>query len=129
MKIQTCEHPICPIHENTKYCIRRAVGAVIPEPVKKPYKLPKRSKKRIVEQKIYSKIVAQKIEESDGLCVLKLPGCTHFAEGGDHRVKRSPSNYIDPNNIFAACNFCNSAKERLSKLAMETGITISKFKK
>lgn len=129
MKIQVCEFPICPIHSNTKYCIRRAVGAVIPEKVKKVYNIPPRSKKRIKEQPIYRKIVADKMEKLDGVCELRLPGCNYFAEGGDHRVKRSPKNYIDPNNIFLACNFCNTEKERLSKLAIETGITISKFKK
>ena len=127
--IQHCQFPICPIHSNSKYCIRRAVGSLVPDVIKKVYNIPKQSERRKRELPIYRKIVEDKIKESDGKCVLKLPGCTIYAQGGDHRVKRSPSNYIDPDNIFSACNFCNTEKERLSKLAIQTGITISKFKK
>ena len=128
MKIQICEHPICPIHENTKYCIRRAIGAVIPEPVKIPYKLPKRSKKRIVEQRIYvGKVKAA--AEIDDSCEIKSPVCTGKMQGFNHPRKRSPKNWLDDKNHERSCNACNGFVENNTEWAKKHGHFISKFKK
>ena len=128
MKIQLCEFPICPIHSNTKYCIRRAVGAVIPEKVKKVYNIPVRSKKRIKEQKEYVKIVKEKLTANEE-CELKSPVCIYFADGLDHTVKRSPNNFLDEKNTKNSCSPCNLYKELHPKWAIKNGHSKSKFKK
>lgn len=128
MKIKTCEYPICPIHSNTKYCIRRSVGSIIPQPVKKIYNIPKRSKKRILEQKEYVEIVKSAIEE-DNECEIKSPDCIYFADGLDHSQKRSPKNFLDKNNLKRACSPCNFYKELHPKWATKNGHSISRFKK
>ena len=128
MKIQTCEHPICPIHSNTKYCIRRTVGAVIPEPVKKYKKLQPRSEKRIKEQLIYVAKVKAAAKEDDS-CEVKSPVCTGKMQGFNHIQKRSPKNWLDSKNLEKCCNMCNSFIENNTEWAKEHGHFISKYKK
>ena len=99
------------------------------KPVKKKASIAFESKKRQKERKKYNKIVADKIAEDDS-CKLRLPGCTGKAQGGDHKQKRSPKNYADPDNINPACNHCNFQKELLSKEEAESlGISKSRFTK
>ena len=105
----------------------KAFGTLEKEAPKPKYVIPKESKKRIKEKPIYRKIVKAKIEESDGLCVLKGPTCSIYAEGGDHLQNRSPDNYADPDNIVPSCNACNTLKVRFPKLF--PGHVISKFAK
>lgn len=128
MKIQTCEFPICPIHQNTKYCIRRVVGSVIPEPVKKIYNIPAQSKKRIKEQRIYVAKVKEAAAENDN-CEVKSPVCTGKMQGFNHKAKRSPKNWLDSNNLEKCCNMCNGFIENNTEWAKEHGHFISKFKK
>ena len=128
MKIQVCEFPICPIHSNTKYCIRRAVGTVIPEKVKKVYNIPPRSKKRIVEQKEYVKIVKEMMAENDK-CEIKEEGCQIFASGLHHQKKRSPDTFLDKKYLIRACSNCQSWAELFPLDAIKKGHSVSKFKK
>ena len=126
MKIQLCESPICPIHSNTKYCIRRAVGAVIPEKVKKVYNIPPRSKKRIVEQKEYVKIVKEMMAEDDK-CEIKEEGCQIFASGLHHQRKRSPKTFLDKKFLKRACDSCQTWCEIFPLEAIKKGHSKSKF--
>lgn len=114
----------------TAYDIHRLAkkNGEVQEEKKKVYRIPKESKKRKKERPIYSKIVKDKIEESEGLCVLNGPTCTTYAEGGDHIQNRSPNNYADPENIIPACNNCNILKARFPKLFKKQH-SKSRFKK
>lgn len=50
----------------------------------------------------------------DRLCVIRLPGCTGWAETLDHRANRGSggSKVLNaPYCLLGACRFCNSAKE------------------
>ena len=96
-----------------------------PKPKKE---LPKESRKRNVEKKQYKKIVDEKIKK-DPRCKIKSPVCTSKAQGGDHKQKRSPKNYADPENIVPACNACNLYKEEHPEWAKANGHSISRFKK
>ena len=109
------------------YNLRDIKLGLITKPPKKTAPIPKMSAKRKKENVIYRAIVKGKIEASDGLCVLNGPTCSIYAEGGDHTQNRSPSNYIDPNNIEAACNSCNTLKVRFPKLFPKN--VKSRFKK
>ena len=112
-----CNFPLCKSRAyRDGYCIGHAKHFAGPKKKKLPIGINKVSEKRKVEQRIYSKIVKAKIEESEGLCVLNGPTCSGMAEGGDHTQNRSPSNYIDPDNIEPACNNCNTLKVKFPKL-------------
>ena len=125
-----CSFPLCKFKiDRGTHCLQHAKHFEPPREKKARTGVKKVSDKRKVEQVIYRKIVEEKIKAANGLCELKMPGCTIYAEGGDHRIKRSPKNYIDPDNIFASCNKCNLLKELEVGLAKEMGISISKFKK
>ena len=126
--IQHCQFPICPIHSNSKYCIRRAVGSVVPEVIKKVYNIPPRSKKRIAEQKEYVAIVKDKLSKNNK-CELNSPVCTGIADGLDHIQKRSPSNFLAIDNLKNCCSPCNLYKELNPKWANDNGFSISRFKK
>ena len=109
------------------YNLRDIKLGLITKPEKKPYVIPRKSKTRKKEEVIYRAIVKSKTEASDGLCVLNGPTCSRYAQGGDHTQNRSPSNYIDPDNIEPCCNNCNTLKVRFPKLF--PGHVKSKFKK
>ena len=115
--------------EHDGFCFQHKQYSNVPVAAKVLYEIPKISERRKRELPIYKRIVALKIEEADGHCQLKLPGCTIYAQGGDHKAKRSPNNYIDPKNIIAACNHCNFQKELQVELAKKKGLSISKFEK
>ena len=126
--IQHCQFPICPIHSNSKYCIRRAVGSLVPEVIKKVYNIPTRSKKRIKEQPIYVGKVKAAAAINDN-CEIQSPVCTGKMTGFNHPQKRSPSNWLDDNNHERSCNECNGYVETHTEWAKENGHFISKFKK
>lgn len=123
-----CQWPGCNlVIDRFMHCFRHADLLGIPKPAKEVYRIPQRSAKRIKEQPVYRKIVAQKIENVEGVCQLQGPTCTYWAAGGDHLQNRSPGNYIDPENIEPACNNCN----RLKVISPELfeGHVVSRFKK
>lgn len=126
--IQHCQFPICPIHSNSKYCIRRAVGSLIPEAIKKVYNIPKRSKKRIIEQKEYLGKVKAAAAIDDN-CEIRSPVCTGKMQGFNHPQKRTPKNWLDPKNHERSCNECNGYIEIHTEWAKEHGHFISKFAK
>lgn len=96
-------------------------------PVKKSKKpIPKKSKKRIKQDRQYKKLVVIKMAE-DVTCELKTPVCTYYAEGLDHTQKRSPANVLKKVNTKRSCNACNLWKELNPKQAEEMGISVSKF--
>lgn len=98
---------------------------IVSNPEKPKKAIPKQSEKRKAEQVIYRKIVADKIKESAGLCLLKGPTCSGLAQGADHSQNRSPANFIDPDNILPACNNCNNLKVIAPGLFKST---VSRFK-
>lgn len=96
------------------------------QPLPRPCKpLPRQSAKRQREQVIYRQIVADKIK-NDPRCTIKSPVCTGIAQGGDHTQKRSPSNFINPDNIKPACNACNLYKELNVQWSIDNGHSISR---
>ena len=126
--IQHCQFPICPIHSNSKYCIRRAVGSLVPDVIKKVYNIPPRSKKRIVEQKEYVAIVKEKLAENDK-CDIKEEGCQIFASGLHHQKKRSPATFLDVKFLKRSCDNCQTWCEIFPLEAIAKGHSVSKFKK
>lgn len=80
-----------------------------------------------MQQPVYRRIVAGKIEQVEGVCQLHGPTCTYWAEGGDHLQNRSPNNFIDPGNVVAACDNCNRLKVEAPELFTE--FVVSRFKK
>lgn len=73
--------------------------------VKEANKIPIKSVKRIVEEKLYKKIVKEMLAENPN-CEIKETGCQVKATGLHHITKRSPKNYTDRNNLKRACNNC-----------------------
>jgi 5-methylcytosine-specific restriction endonuclease McrA len=88
--------------------------------------IPARSKKRIKEQRIYTMIV-KRILAADPECKIRAPGCQYTATGMHHIVKRSPANWLDENNLIAACNSCQAWIENNPLEAIEKGFAKSKF--
>ncbi len=111
----------------SNYNLRDIKLGLVTRPGKVKYVIPKESKKRVKEKKVYSKIVAEKVEASNGLCVLQGPTCSILAQGGDHKQNRSPKNYAEPGNIVPACNNCNTLK--VKKPELFPGHVVSRFKK
>ena len=132
-----CKFPNCSRHAETNgFCVGHKIYAGSSskentEPAK-PYQrqkpLPKVSPKRKKEQRIYRKQVKTAIQK-DPRCKIKSPVCTGEAQGLDHKQKRSPANFLDPNNQVPACNACNRYKEENPKWAEANGHSISRFKK
>lgn len=55
-------------------------------------------------------------ERDGGVCLLRFPGCQHFAECADHRANRghggAKSGVLDQlSNLISACGLCNGFKE------------------
>lgn len=86
------------------------------------------SKKRVKKNREYKKIVQKKIEENP-VCEIKSPVCTYWAEGLNHKQKRSPKNLIEEKNLENSCNACNGYCETHPVWAKEHGHFISKFQK
>jgi len=101
------------------------MGLVEPEK-KKPYRMPKESKKRAKLNREYRKHVGKVLQE-DNLCKIGAPGCTKIAQGLHHIVKRTAKNLMDNKITIPACNSCNLWVEENSKKAKEKGLTQSKF--
>ena len=110
-----------------KYLQNKSLGLSPAPEQKKQYKIPMKSLKRKVEQKLYVKQVKEMLEENP-YCEIKAPGCTGIAEGLDHLQKRSPKNYRKRNNLVRACNNCNRFKELFPEHPISKKFTISKFK-
>lgn len=53
---------------------------------------------------------ARIIKRDGGLCQLRLPGCTYFADTTDHIVARVHGGTDHESNLQAACRSCNSGK-------------------
>ena len=127
--IQHCQFPICPIHSNSKYCIRRSAGSVIPEKVKlNKGKINQVSDKRKEDKKEYLKIVAEMLAENPN-CDIKETGCQTLASGLHHQKKRSPATYLDKRFLIRACSSCNLWVELFPLVAIAKGYSVSKFKK
>jgi hypothetical protein len=127
MANEKCAFPGCSFHpESNGYCFRHSIYGTKVEKKKVP--IPKESKKRKQEKKVYNKVKKQMLTESI-LCEIKSPVCTIFAQGLDHLQKRSPSNLTKRKNLKRACNACNTYKEDHPEWAKENGHSISRFKK
>jgi 5-methylcytosine-specific restriction endonuclease McrA len=87
----------------------------------------KKSDTRKEEEKEYKKIVVDMMKVSNK-CEIKEEGCTIVASGLHHKVKRSPGNLLDRNNLIRACSNCNLWVELNPLEAIEKGYSISKFK-
>jgi 5-methylcytosine-specific restriction endonuclease McrA len=123
-----CVFPLCDrIVERNDFCVFHARHFAGPKPEKVKKNLPKQSPKRIKEQKEYKKQVAAAIKENPE-CMIKGPTCTGFAQGFDHKQKRSPANFLNPDNQVPACNACNLFKELNPGWSNVNGHSVSRFK-
>lgn len=109
---------------------RRLQKLGLKEPAKKEQLKPiaNFSKKREKVNREYRKIVKEKIEANPE-CVVKSPVCTFFAQGLNHKQKRSPKNLTKESNLENCCNACNGYIESHPEWAKANGHFISKFKK
>ena len=123
-----CDFPLCKYPALREgFCVHHAKHFASPKMKAAPKPIPAKSKKRIAEDKVYKKIVAEMKEISDR-CEIKSPVCTGEMQGLHHIVKRSPKNLCDRNNVLKSCNPCNSHLESNDKWARENGFVKSKFK-
>ncbi len=112
----------------SNYNLRDIKLGLVSKPEKPKKQIPTRSEKRIAEQKEYLKIVKDMLKENP-MCELKLPGCTGKANGMHHVQKRGVKNFTKRENLKRACSHCNLWVELNSKVALDRGLTISRFKK
>lgn len=97
-----------------------------PVPVKRFNVIPKRSAKKIKQDKVLADLLKA---EDDDSCELKSPECTGKAQGWDHQQKSSPANRMVRSNLKRSCNACNLYKELHKDWAVANGLHISRFKK
>jgi len=125
----TCQFPGCCFHgEKNNYCIRHQIYAGTPIVKDKPKPIAKESKKRAAENRKYRKEVGQELE-ADPRCHVGSPDCTGFAEGMNHKQKRSPKNLRLKKNLENCCNACNGYIEKNPVWAKENGHQVSRFAK
>jgi hypothetical protein len=123
-----CNFPNCnsrAVHGG--YCIGHAKMMGTPKPDKTKQPLPKKSDKRIKEERQYKKIVKEMLEESN-LCEMKTPDCTGIATGLQHKKRRN-ANYLNRKYLIRSCDGCNSWAEMFPLKAIEMGIAVSVLKK
>lgn len=123
----SCIFPLCcrPAIRD-EFCISHAKHFAKPAPVKEKKKIAFRSAKRELKQKLYVEIVKKMLAENP-YCEIKMDGCSWFANGLHHKIKRTEKNLCDKKNLLRACNFCNSALEKNDKWGRENGFVKSKF--
>lgn len=123
-----CEFYGCKSNQDrgSTYCIghRKLFGT--PTPKKTQGKIRNRSLKRTELQKEYVKVVQGLLSENKN-CQINAPGCTKFANGLHHIVKRAEKNLCELNNLIRACNSCNLYLEENDKWARDNGFVKSKF--
>jgi 5-methylcytosine-specific restriction endonuclease McrA len=61
------------------------------------------------------------IERDDGVCQLRLPGCTRKATTADHTIAKEFGGTDSMSNLKAACKHCNSAKRNYRQLPKRRG--------
>jgi len=82
-----------------------------------PSKPKTRSKKRIIEEKEYSKLRIEFLTNNP-YCQAKLPGCT-FNSTDVHHMEKRGVNYLNINSWLSACRVCHSWIELNKKEARE----------
>jgi hypothetical protein len=108
---------------------RRALKLGQLQPEKKPRKkIPKVSKKRAVINQEYAKI-SRPIWVGKP-CAARTPVCTGRAQGIHHpEGKETTEKLLDPDNMMACCNPCNSWIEANDAKAREMGLKRSRLNK
>lgn len=96
--------------------------------IKKVFKaIAKKSDKRKDQDKVYKKIVKEMMAVSDK-CELSTPVCIVKAQGLHHMKKRIGF-LTDKRYLKRACNPCQTWCEENPLLAIEKGMSLSKFTK
>lgn len=113
--MKPCKHPCC---SDAGPC-RKAK----PKPRRKPIK--RLSKKRAKQEKIYSTLRKQYLEEGD-LCELRTPDCTNMATC-IHHVNGRTVHFLNKKTWMKSCVPCNSWVERNHLEAQGKGLKKSKF--
>lgn len=111
---------------------RRAIsqGLAEKDPTKKePKPIPKKSAKRIEEDKKYKKILEEKKRTDGDQCCVQSPACIGLVQGMNHKQKRSPDNLLKPKNLELCCDPCNGFIELNKEWAIANGHFISRFDK
>lgn len=109
---------------------RRAISQGLAEkpPTKKePKPIPKKSAKRIEEDKKLAKIREEMKKEKGARCAIQSPVCLGFVQGLNHIQKTSPKNRLEKNNLELCCNPCNQFIETNRQWAEDNGHFISRF--
>jgi 5-methylcytosine-specific restriction endonuclease McrA len=70
----------------------------------------------LYSQTRWRKVRAFVLERDEGVCQLRLPGCTVVADEVDHIVPvKAGGALLDPTNCRASCRFCNRSREDQSR--------------
>ena len=112
----------CKKHEQQpKYLKRTAIK-------KKPYEIPKQSKKRAKQNREYSKIRKQFLNDNP-MCEGKLKGCTGQATTCHHSRGRIGDLLTDTEHFIALCMSCHHHVEIEPGMAKELGLSKSRLNK
>lgn len=131
---KNCAFPACP-HEalqNSPYCYShgRLMAKTAPkkkeEAVVKPIK--HFSEKREKLQREYRKQVSEALAENNE-CEVKSPVCIREANGFQHIQKRTVKNLMIKKNQKRCCAACQTWIEENPELAIQMGVSVSKFDK
>lgn len=123
----SCTFPLCQFNEyRDGYCIHHAKHFAGVKVADKSKPIPLKSLKRMVEEKLYKKIVNEMMAVSDR-CEIKEPGCTGKAEGLHHKRGRGGKDYLNRKYLIRACNKCHSYVEAHPLDAVKKGYSISRL--
>lgn len=90
--------------------------------------IPKKSKKRIRDEKEYNRISAE-LGAKTKPCAVKSPVCTGVSQGLDHSKGRVGANYLNKNSLVLCCNACNSYLSDHPAWAAANGHAVSRLAK
>jgi len=126
----TCIFPLCTRKaDKGPYCFLHGKHFSGPIPAEKPKPIARESKKRRKKNAQYRKKVGNEITAGETPCVVKSPDCTGYAQGKNHKQKRTEKNLMEDENLEDCCNACNGYIERHPAWAKENGHWVSRFVK
>lgn len=126
MEDKICTFLLCKLpEERDGFCFHHAKHFAGPKPPKEKKQIPKKSAKRVREEREYLKIVDEVLKVTP-MCAVREEGCTGKATGLHHKKKRSPKTYLDKDNLIPCCDSCNLWIELHPLEAIQKGYSISK---
>lgn len=95
---------------------------------KKPYEIPKQSKKRAKQNREYLRLRKQFLTDNP-MCEAKLTGCTGVATTCHHSKGRIGDLLTDTEHFVALCMPCHHQVETQPEMAKQLGLSKSRLKK